>query len=81
MNKEEKEILEKFRNKETRNYEEVIRELKHKNITDIVITRQAYIEILVNLIDKLQKENEELKNDNLKLLAEISDLKELIKGN
>jgi cell division protein FtsB len=32
----------------------------------------------LNYIDKLQKENEELKDDNIRLCAEISDLKELL---
>jgi hypothetical protein len=32
----------------------------------------------LNYIDKLQKENEELKDDNIRLCAAISDLKELL---
>ena len=36
------------------------------------------IDKVVNLIDKLQNKNEELKDDNIRLCAEISDLKELL---
>ena len=68
MNKEEQEVIEKFKNAKTQNYQEVIRKIKHDNINDIVITRKEYIDILLNYIDKLQKENAELKEEILNFI-------------
>lgn len=49
-------IVEKVNmNKEPENYVDIIRKIKHDNITDIVVTRKAYIEELVNLIDRQDK--------------------------
>ena len=70
MNKEEQEVIEKFKNAKTQNYQEVIRKIKHDNINDIAITRKEYIDILLNYIDKLLEENEELKEEIYNLIKE-----------
>lgn len=44
-----------FKDKEPENYIDIIRKIKHDNITDIVVTRKAYIEELVNLIERQDK--------------------------
>ena len=56
------------------NKEEIdqLKEVDRQICNEELITKDKYQSIL--------EENAELKNDNLKLLAEISDLKELIKG-
>lgn len=67
MNEEEKkaiEVLSGKRNETTWN--DTIRQIKRKEITDVVVTRQKYIKTILNLIEKLQKENEKLKNIELK---------------
>lgn len=52
----QKRITEKVNmNKEPENYVDIIRKIKHDNITDIVVTRKAYIEELVNLIERQDK--------------------------
>ena len=70
MNKEEKEVIEKFRYGAPLNYQTVIRKLKHDKITDVAITRKEYIDTILNYIDKLQKENEKLKEEIKDLIKE-----------
>ena len=74
MNKEEQEVIEKFKNAKTQNYQEVIRKIKHDNINDIVITRKEYIDILLNYIDKLQKELKDSINARFELQRRIDKL-------
>lgn len=59
MSEEEKkaiEVLSGKRNETTWN--DTIRQIKRKEITDVVVTRQKYIKTILNLIEKQQKELE-----------------------
>nr|DAH37190.1 MAG TPA: hypothetical protein [Caudoviricetes sp.] len=58
---------------------EAVEELKKQlrlamNIDDVATTiRNGYAQIILNLIEKLQKENEELKNENDELNKELNE--------
>ena len=71
MNEEEREIVKKFE----RLY---LKDFNNEKITNE--DRLSYIEcaLMTNLIEKLQKENEELKADNYELNNRINDLLENI---
>ena len=63
MSEEEKEVIDKLSGKKNETtWYDTIRQIKREKITDVVVTRQKYITILLNLIDKQQKETENLKS-------------------
>lgn len=63
MTEEEKKAIEKLSSKQNETtWVDTIRQIKREEINDAVITRQKYITTLLNLIQKQQKEIEELKN-------------------
>ncbi len=71
MNEEEKKAIEKLsEQKNETTWNDTIRQIKREEITDVVVTRQKYITTILNLIDKQQKEIEELKEKN-KNLADL----------
>ncbi len=61
---EEKKAIEKLKEEKKIGIYEVIRTFKKEGIENFVITRKKYIETILNLIEKQQKEIEELKKDN-----------------
>lgn len=61
MNEEEKDAIEKLTNGEKITLIELIRKMKREGIERFIVTRPEYVYIILNLIEKLQKENEELK--------------------
>lgn len=61
MNEEEKKAVEKLTNGEKITLTELIRKIKKEGIERFIVTRPEYVYIILNLIEKLQKENEELK--------------------
>ena len=70
MNEEEKEAVEILNTFELRR--------KTKNYKEISLEDSQSVETILNLIEKLQKENEELKADNYELNNRITDLLENI---
>ena len=82
MNKEEKNAIEYYQNKEVSFSADFDTEklLKALRITeeDSFQNHQIRFKTLLNLIEKLQKENEELKADNYELNNRITDLLENI---
>lgn len=82
MNKEEKNAIEYYQNKEVSFSADFDTEklLKALGITeeDSFQNHQIRFKTLLNLIEKLQKENEELKADNYELNNRITDLLENI---
>lgn len=61
MSEEEKRAIEKLTNGEKVTIQELMRKMKKEGIERFVVTRPEYIYIILNLIEKLQKENEELR--------------------
>lgn len=63
MNEEEKKAIEKLTNGEfvKITIQELMRKMKKEGVERFVITRPEYIYTILNLIEKLQKENEELR--------------------
>lgn len=61
MNEEEKDAIEKLTNGEKITFFELIRKMKKEGIERFIVTRPEYIYIILNLIEKLQKENKTLK--------------------
>lgn len=61
MNKEEKKAIEKLTNGEKVTIQELMRKMKKEGVERFVITKPEYIYIILNLIEKLQKENNRLK--------------------
>lgn len=76
MNKEEKDAIEKLTNGEKITFFELIRKMKREGIERFIVTRPEYVYIILNLIEKLQKENEELKNKLLDTLEGQKVIKE-----
>ena len=70
MNEEERKAVEILNTFELRR--------KTKNYKEISLEDSQSVEIVLNLIEKLQKENEELKADNYELNNRITDLLENI---
>lgn len=62
LSEEEKKAIEKLSNGEKIELISLIRVFKREGIENFVITRKEYIETVLNLITKLQKENEHWKN-------------------
>ena len=61
MSEEEKKAIEKLKEGKKIGIYEVIRTFKKEGIENFVITRKKYIETILNLIEKQQKEIENLK--------------------
>ena len=80
MSEEEKEIMEKLKNGQQTTLLSSIRKCQQLKADNIFITRKEYIDTILALIDKLQIENKEQREDIIKLCAEIDDLKECIKS-
>lgn len=63
MTEEEKEAIDKLSSKKNETtWNDTIRQIKREEITDVVVTRQKYITIILNLIKTLQKEIEDYKS-------------------
>lgn len=77
MNEEEKDAIEKLTNGEKITLIELIRKMKREGIERFIVTRPEYVYIILNLIEKLQKENEELK----KYKEYYSSAKQLVDSN
>lgn len=57
MTEEEKRVIEKLSSsKNETTWNDTIRQIKREKITDVVVTRQKYIKIVLNIIKKQQKE-------------------------
>ena len=69
MNDEEKDAIEKLTNGEKTTLTELIRKIKKEGIERFIVTRPEYVYIILNLIEKLQKENEELKENYINAQA------------
>lgn len=79
----EREILGNLIDKQQKEIEQLKEQRKELNLENQALYESINCNdnnMLARRYYRLQKEIEELKNDNIKLLAEISDLKELIKG-
>lgn len=73
MNEEEKDAIEKLTNGEKITLIELIRKMKREGIERFIVTRPEYVYIILNLIEKLQKENEELKENDNKYTIHLTD--------
>ena len=73
LSEEEKKSIEKLSNGEKIELISLIRIFKREGIENFVITRKEYIETVLNLITKLQKENEILKRAFDKQTADMSN--------
>lgn len=71
LSEEEKKAIEKLSNGEKIELISLIRVFKKEGIENFVITRKEYIDTVLNLITKLQKENKE-KDKQIDLMAEES---------
>lgn len=61
MNEEEKKAIEKLKTGKKIGIYELIRTFKREGIENFITTRKQYIDIVLNLIEKQQKESELLK--------------------
>lgn len=61
LSKEEKEAIKKLSSEEKIELQEVLRMMKREGIENFVITRKEYLDIILNLITKLQGENKVFK--------------------
>lgn len=58
MNEEEKKAIEKLKTGKKIGIYELIRTFKREGIENFITTRKQYIDIVLNLIEKQQKESE-----------------------
>ena len=65
MSEEEKGIIEKLKNGQQTTLLSSIRKCQQLKADNIFITRKEYIDTILALIDKLQKENIKLKEDSI----------------
>lgn len=81
MNEEEKKAVEKLTNGEKITLTELIRKIKKEGIERFIVTRPEYVYIILNLIEKLQKENELAKQVLIKNSNIADERNELLKEN
>lgn len=73
MIEEIKEILDKFSNRKQVTLLQAIRELKEQDVKHACVTTEENINKLLNYITNLQKENEKLKDNQVRALNKIKD--------
>ncbi len=71
MSEEINEILNKLSNRKQETLLQGIRECQLKNIEHVFITREEYIDKVLNYINDLQQENNQLKENNLAMQEEM----------
>ncbi len=82
MNEEEiTEILDKLLNRKQETLLQGLRECQLKNIEHVFITREEYIDKVLNYLNDLQQENQELKKQLEELEKENLNLREYIMTN
>lgn len=79
MNEEEiTEILDKLLNRKQETLLQGLRECQLKNIEHVFITREEYIDKVLNYLNDLQQENQELKKQLEELEKENLNLREIV---
>lgn len=81
MKKEITEILDKLLNRKQETLLQGLRECQLKNIEHVFITREEYIDKILNYLNDLQQENQELKKQLEELEKQNFNLREYIMTN